>query len=91
MSPSIIDLIYTRNKAINQPIAEATKLNNTFLPNCLSPNLYASDHFTMLLDITAMRIVVPATTIPREPRDASEAIVCVIASTSARPETIQRV
>jgi hypothetical protein len=48
--------------AISPAIIEAIKVNNTFHPNIFSPNRYARVPFTILLDMTAMRIVVPAIT-----------------------------
>jgi len=80
-----------KNKVTNPQIADATKVKSTFFQNTFSQNRNARLPFTILFDITAIKIVVPATTIPIDPAHASDAIVCVIASTSASPEIIQRV
>lgn len=72
---------------ISPRIIEAQKPMSTFLPNSRSPKRYAMDAFTVLLDITAIRIVVAATKSGIEPSFAHSDIVKFTASTSANPET----
>jgi hypothetical protein len=67
---------------------ERTKDNITFFPKSGCPNLQAIDPLTRLFDITARRIVLAATEKLRSPRHESTAMVWVIASTSANPDTI---
>ena len=58
--------------------------------NHFSQNLPAIEAFTTLFDITAMSIVEAAIINVGFPESDSLAIVCVIASTSARPEISQK-
>ena len=62
----------------------------TILPNHASPKRYAIDAFTVLFDITAMRIVVAAIVRGIDPSFAHSDIVKFTASTSANPETSPR-
>lgn len=55
-------------------------------PKSFSQNRYAIDAFITLFDIAAMRIVDAAIMSAILPSLALDAISCVIASTSARPE-----
>jgi hypothetical protein len=59
----------------------------TAFPKTFSPKRLAIDAFTMLFDITAMRIVEEARSIGIAFSALLDAISCVIASTSARPES----
>lgn len=63
----------------------------TAFPKTLSPKRLAIDALTKLLDMTAIRMVEAATISVGFPRTDSLAIVCVIASTSARPERRPRI
>lgn len=69
-----------------QRIIEIENPVSTFLPYSFSPNLYAIEALTVLLDITAIRIVVAATKIGIDPSFAHSDIVKFTASTSANHE-----
>ncbi len=70
-----------------QNIIEIMNVHRTLRPNSFSPNRHAILHFTILFDMTAMRIDVAAIKSPIDPSCAFVAISCVIASTSANQDT----
>ena len=67
---------------------ENTKLHITLFQKLFSQSLQAIEPFTRLFDITARSTVLAATPNDMNPLSESTDIVCVIASTSASPETI---
>gem|GEM_PF-3222824 len=78
--------ILNTNIQINQHNIDMINHNITDFQKVFSHNLHAIDHFTRLLANTAINIVVLATHIASFSSKASVAIVCEIASTSAKPD-----
>lgn len=76
--------------AISPSNMDAPNPITTPLPNSFSPNLKAIEAFTILFDIAAIRMVDAAIVSVILHSLALDAMSCVMASTSARPEIAPR-